>query len=123
MIKVILLVDDDETLLSIESEALSGFDYRIIPCSSGFQALEEFSNNRDIDLIITDRHMKDVSGDELISQISKHDRPVPVILTSGSFLEKDCCDAETRDQTFLLPKPYRISRLVELIKDIEKKTS
>ncbi len=117
------MVDDDETLLSIESEVLSGFDYRIIPCSSGFQALEAFNMNKDIDLVITDKQMKDLSGEDLISEISKLNRPVPVILTSGSFLEKDCCEANTRDRTIFLPKPYKISRLIDIIRGLEENSS
>lgn len=118
MIKYILLVDDDESLLNIEGEFLSNYGYDVIKAISGTNALEIFNNKAQIDLIITDKQMKDISGIELIRNIRQKDNDIPIILTSGSFIEDECGDFDMSIKAYFLPKPYRIKKLLNLIKNI-----
>lgn len=122
MIKVILLVDDDESLLLIEEEVLTGFGYNVICCSCGLDALKEFNSNPKIDLILTDKKMEDLSGEDLILKIREKNDLIPIILTSGSFMDYDCQKSEDIPNVYYLPKPYRINKLIHLIKGIENKT-
>ena len=74
--ETILLVEDEEALLRISTQALILFGYRVLPASNGRQALELWEKHRDdIDLVLTDMRMpKGMSGLELAEKLWKIDR-------------------------------------------------
>ena len=60
-----VLVVDDETLIVEElCEFLESSGYVCIPCGSGQQAIECFSEDADIGLVLCDLHMPDMDGIE-----------------------------------------------------------
>jgi len=77
----ILLVDDDKFILKTMSDVLSQENYDVIECNNGKEALDVF-NEKDIDLLITDIYMQD-DGIQLISEIRKTQRKIPMIAMSG----------------------------------------
>jgi CheY-like chemotaxis protein len=84
--KVILLVDDDEFILSTRRFILTNRGYRVISASTVIQALEvlESAVPDSIHLLLTDLVMPGADGDELARR-SKQIRPeIPVMIISGT---------------------------------------
>ena len=62
---VILIVDDDSSIRSLVRLQLETEGYSVLEASGGLEALEIAKSNRDIDLIILDIMMPDISGIEM----------------------------------------------------------
>jgi len=78
----ILVVDDDPMVLDLLETFLVMLGHRAMLCSGGREALERFHNG-EYDLVITDRSMPEMNGDQLAASI-KFVRPtIPVILFTG----------------------------------------
>ena len=79
---VILVVDDDELVLSATSALLEDMGYKVIEASSAAQALETIGQTP-IDLMLTDQVMPDITGLQLASAVQAIRPEIPVVLASG----------------------------------------
>jgi CheY-like chemotaxis protein len=78
----ILLVEDQEPVRAAVCHLLERDKHVVIQAATGDEGLNLFKNN-DIDLVITDRSMPGLSGDQLAERIKKQSSSTPVILLSG----------------------------------------
>ena len=109
--QTILLVDDEELLLTTCVAVLSTFGYQVVTASSGEKALELIATAQGpIDLVITDLVMPRMSGRELIEQIQLRLPGVPILCTSG--YERRGKD----DDEAYLPKPFTSQDLLRHVK-------
>ena len=111
--RAILIVDDDEALIRLESTILSTLNYRILSAQNGVEGLSVFcSNFDDIDLVITDYNMPKLDGYGLANTIYSIAPKVPMVLISGNldnervrtlsnpnitFMNKPCSPMKLRD--------------------------
>ena len=116
--ETILLVDDEDTIREMARTFLETHGYQVIEARDGVDAIEIWQERRnEIDLLITDLVMPHgVSGQELAQQLQL-DRPdLPVIYSSGYSPGLFGEDSFLKPDTNFLQKPYRLSRLAELIR-------
>lgn len=86
--KEILLIDDEESNLAVNRQALEALGYRVHTQERPLSAIEYFAKNQNkIDLVITDMEMPLMTGDRLAEEILKIRAEVPIILCTG-FSEK-----------------------------------
>ena len=78
----VLVVDDDETIVTIVEEILGGAGYETLPAYDGEQALDIFATNK-VDLVITDICMDGMDGFELIKRIKLVDSTTNIIVMTG----------------------------------------
>jgi CheY-like chemotaxis protein len=81
--RTILCVDDNEQSLSIRKVMLETRGYRVITCTNGLDALEEFSKGG-VDLVLSDLVMPGLDGHKLIEEIKRLSPQTPTILLSGT---------------------------------------
>jgi CheY-like chemotaxis protein len=112
--RTILCVDDNEQSLSIRKIMLETRGYRVVACSNGEQALDEFRKGG-IDLVLTDLVMPGVDGHRLVDEIKTMSPHTPAILFSGKvrFLERDI-----RADVFLPKGEYAAVELLERIRTL-----
>ncbi|MBT5970787.1 PAS domain-containing protein, partial [Desulfobacula sp.] len=80
----ILLVDDEEAILTMEKLMLERLGYPVTSRTSSLEALEAFRTNPDkFDLIITDMQMPNMSGDKLSAELTKIRPDIPILLCTG----------------------------------------
>ena len=103
--EVILVVDDEESLLAITSENLQALGYQVWTASSAERALQIMSANR-IDLLFSDVVMPEMNGYELAEQVVVLYPDTKVLLTSGYTEKAHVTDKESRFNVDLLSKPY-----------------
>jgi two-component system, cell cycle sensor histidine kinase and response regulator CckA len=109
----ILMIDDEELLLTMGEMVLSSFGYRVLTANSGSKALEIFSQNQDqIDLVITDLVMPRMSGRELIEQLRQLSPKVKIICSSGYIRA-----LSTNEQEMYLQKPFTSLDLLRKVKE------
>ena len=115
----ILLVDDDEAILSMEKRMLERLGYQVISRNSSLEALEAFRANPDkFDLIITDMAMPNMSGDKLSVELTKIRPGIPILLCTG--FSESISEEKT---TFLgitgfLMKPVVMKDLAQKIREV-----
>jgi two-component system, OmpR family, response regulator CpxR len=109
--RTILCVDDNEQSLSIRKLMLETRGYRVVPCTSGRQALQLFQQGG-IDLVLSDLMMPDFTGDKLVAAIKDISPETPAILFSGKI---KVYDKDTRADVFL---PKGMHAPVELLERI-----
>jgi signal transduction histidine kinase len=113
--QTVLLVDDDDTVLTLGQVVLSSFGYRVLPANGAARALELFSEaGSQIDLVITDLVMPGMSGRELIDHIRWVAPAVPILSTSG-YLRPSADDA---DDEYYLRKPFTSDELLRKVKHV-----
>jgi len=106
--QTILVVDDEELVLTMGQAILSAYGYAVLAANSGQKALEIlYERNANIDLVITDLVMPGMSGRELVEQI-KHSSPqTPILCTSGY-----AWPASQRNDPWYLQKPFTSQELL-----------
>jgi len=78
----ILVVDDEPNALFGLCQILTDEGFKVIPAGNGKEALERLKTES-INIIITDEKMPDLSGMELLSEVKKLDKQIPVILITA----------------------------------------
>ena len=80
----ILLVDDEEAIVTMEKQMLERLGYQVVSRTSSVEALEAFRENPDkFDMVITDMAMPNMSGDRLASEVVKIRPNIPILLCTG----------------------------------------
>ena len=77
--KVILCVDDNEQDLSVLKFMLVTNGYRVLAATTGQDAIALFAENQ-IDLVLTDHAMPQMSGDQLVLKLKRIASHVPMVI-------------------------------------------
>ncbi len=113
--QTVLMVDNDEMVLSLGETILASAGYKVWVASNGQRALELFSQGpAEIDLIVTDLVMPGMSGRELIDRVRRLSPTVPILSISGYVRPS----REDRDDEFYLRKPYTTLELLRKVKQV-----
>jgi CheY-like chemotaxis protein len=112
---VILVVDDDAPILLLMRNLLREFGFDPVAAGSGAQAIEE-ARKRTPDLILLDRNMPGMTGDEVLRELRANDdlSAVPVLMLTGEPMEPD--EIERLGATGAVLKPFDVPSLVETIR-------
>ncbi len=77
--KVILCVDDNEQDLSVLKFMLLTNGYRVLSATNGQEAIALFADNQ-IDLVLADHAMPQMSGDQLVLKLKQIASHVPMVI-------------------------------------------
>ncbi|HLP31274.1 MAG TPA: response regulator, partial [Geothrix sp.] len=111
----ILVVEDDAVLSDVLVELFTLRGARVtvaVDGAEGWRKLREAA----FDLVVCDQQMPHMTGMELLAELRKVDRELPVVLVSGHGLEG--MDEGRDPRTRALAKPFGIDRLLDLIADV-----
>jgi PAS domain S-box-containing protein len=114
---VILVVDDEDLVLSVTTRILERNGYKVIPATGGAEALKHIGElGAAVDLVITDMMMPDMDGPALVAKLRGGRPQLKVIGVSG--LDFDLRKDEMRAQGFseVLRKPYDVATLVAAVR-------
>jgi signal transduction histidine kinase len=111
--QTILLVDDEELLLTMGQTVLSSFGYRVLVANNAVKALELLQNPFPrIDLIITDLVMPGLSGNELAERARVISPTTRILRTSGYVW-----NSSKEGQPNYLQKPFTSQELLRKVKE------
>ncbi|HQU71511.1 MAG TPA: response regulator [Calditrichia bacterium] len=119
MSKVVMTVDDSSSIRQMVSLTLSQAGYTMVQASDGVDALNKLSQNR-VDMIITDIHMPNMNGIQLIQKVRANAnlRFVPIVaLTTESQAEKKMA-AKQAGATGWIIKPFSPDQLLAVVKKV-----
>lgn len=109
----VLLVDDEDLLLTMGQMVLSAYGYHVLTANSGQKALEALSSHPEIELVITDLVMPSMSGRELIEHIRKLGPATRILCTSGYVWP-----ASQQRESDYLQKPFTSRDLLVKVKQV-----
>ena len=115
----ILVVDDEEMVLSLGSEIVKMMGYDVLEARNGGEAVEIYRENKDkVDMVILDMAMPDMNGGEAYHRMKEIDPEVKVLLTSGYGIEGQAGEIMKHGCDAFIQKPFSISNLSGKIREI-----
>lgn len=114
--KEILIVEDEESLLKLESLLLSTKGYKVKGVADGRSALSSISNGMP-DLVLLDIMLPEIDGFEVCRQIKNNDetKHIPVIMISAKKGSDDIAKGEQAGADWYMVKPFKSAILVETV--------
>jgi CheY-like chemotaxis protein len=109
----ILVIDDDNTLLSVIDNMLHRLGHQAIPCRSMNDLDNALQQIQEYDYILTDREMGAVSGNDILFLVKEVDNKKPVILMTGR-IEYNTEKAHEEGFDGFLQKPFNLRQLENL---------
>ena len=114
----ILVVDDEEIILSIFKEYLEATNnYTVLTATDGFEALE-IIKREEIDCCFTDISMPRLDGLELTKRIHLHDNTIPVIIMTGNPSMHNAIETLKNGVVDFLTKPIKMDQLNQIINKV-----
>jgi DNA-binding NtrC family response regulator len=111
----VLIADDEKNIREGLGRSLERDDYNVFLAGDGREALATVEEN-EIDLIITDLKMPNLSGQELLKRVTAAYPTVPVIMLTGHGSIESAVDAMRVGAYDFLTKPINLDRLSLLVK-------
>ena len=113
----IMLVDDEAVLLEVLSELLDSGGHEVRKFEDGAAALNAFKKES-FDLVITDRAMPNMSGEQLAAKIKAINSRTPIIMATG-FGDMISDDNETsKNVDLVLAKPVTLDLLNQKLSEL-----
>jgi putative nucleotidyltransferase with HDIG domain len=110
----ILVIDDDAVIRDLMTEILEGAGHEIVAAATGAEAAGRLTD-ADIDLVVSDIVMPDLSGLELLEAVRLHRPSLPVVLVTGADTYENLTEALTRGADGLVSKPFTHAALRDAI--------
>jgi PAS domain S-box-containing protein len=115
----ILLVDDEEPIVTSLEALLASMGYRVTARQDSLEALVEFKKNPgNFDLLITDQTMPHMTGYELSREILAIRPLIPIILCTGFSEKVDASAAKASGIQGFVMKPVSMQELSEAIRSV-----
>jgi DNA-binding NtrC family response regulator len=119
----ILLVEDDEIVRTLFHEELKDRGYKLLVASGGEEAIRLCQKNPgEIDLVLTDVVMPDLSGPELVQQLQPFFPNMRVLYMTGYTDAVIANHGLSEDSIELMQKPFTIGALVSKVHQILEDT-
>lgn len=109
----ILVIDDDNTLLTVVSNMIQRLGHQVMICRSKNDIDEALLHTDTFDDVLTDREMGALSGNDILKLFKQADPTKPVFLMTARM---DYDDEKAREEGFdgFLQKPFKIKDLETL---------
>jgi len=108
---VILIVDDESSILETASELLKMLGYTVYKAESAQEAVSIYRDKNDIDLVILDMILRGTSGSEVLKALKTINPDVKVILSSGYGLQGEIRKVMEMGCIGFIQKPYNFRDL------------
>ena len=110
----ILLIDDDLNLCKVIEYQLQKAGYEVKSANSGKEGLEHFKQNN-LDVVITDIQMPDISGIEVLKKIRQQNRQVVIIIITAYGSIENALEACNLGADDYITKPFSKEQLLFVV--------
>ncbi len=122
----ILAVDDEERVLTFLSRYLTGEGHQVLTAGDGRKALEVLARE-EVDLVLLDLMMPQVSGLQMLGSLQSRDSAPPVIVLSAVSDVGARVQALNRGAVDFVCKPFHVAELIARVRrhidDVPRKRS
>ena len=117
--EIILVVEDNESILDAVERMLQHFGYTVITASYGEQAIEIYQSRKDaIDLVILTLNMPGMGGRKCLERLIEIKPDLKTIITSGYTSAANLNIFLNGGNTVFVEKPYQLEELLRIVRDI-----
>jgi two-component system cell cycle sensor histidine kinase/response regulator CckA len=118
------LVDDEDTIRIGAGAGLERSGYQVIVTTNGADCVRIFRDkHKDISIVILDRTMPGMGGEEVLAQLQAIEPKVPVILSTGYSEAETLSHVSGPNLAGFLQKPYPIETLLEEVRSVLSRTA
>lgn len=116
---LVLIVEDEESLLKLESILLTSRGYQVRGVTNGEKALREIAENRP-DLVLLDIMMPGLDGFEVCRRIKQDPATssIPVVMLTAKKNSQDQARGIEVGADAYLTKPFKSVRIIEVIEGL-----
>jgi CheY-like chemotaxis protein len=115
----VLLVDDEDLIIDVGEQILKRIGYSVLVARSGSEAIEIYSKKKDdIEMIILDMIMPDMSGGEAYDRLREINPDIKVLLSSGYSLRGQAKDILARGCKGFIQKPFNMRELSHKLREV-----
>lgn len=118
----ILIVEDEESLLKLESILLSSKGYKVTGVRDGLAALSEIEKSKP-DLILLDIMMPGIDGFEVCRRIKEdpNTRDIPVVMLTAKKSTADQAKGAEVGADAYMTKPFKSLKIMDVISGLLKR--
>ena len=115
--ELILVVDDEASILAITSQTLQGFGYRVITAVDGAEAVAIYAQRRgEIEVVLTDIMMPVMDGQGMIRVLLRINPEIKIVATSGLTANGGLAQTSGSGVKHFLTKPYTAGALLTTLR-------
>jgi DNA-binding response OmpR family regulator len=117
--KRILIVEDEESLLKLETILLQVKGYEVTGAVNGEEALEMLSHGN-FDLVLLDIMLPDIDGFEICDRMRKNQRTadIPVVMLTAKKNQADQERGAACGANAYMTKPFKSAKIIEIIEGL-----
>lgn len=117
--KKIVVVDDSESIREVVGFELERNGYSVIKAADGDEAIKYFDGTH-FDLLLTDLHMPNMTGLELIRKIRdlKNYKHLPILFLTTETQQPIIEEAKRSGATGWITKPFNSEKLIRTVKKV-----
>lgn len=117
--KLILLVDDESTMLELGKQLLEEHGYNVMLASDGIEAVELYKKHgKDIDLVILDILMPRLDGGRTYVELKKINDHVKAFFCTGYTPQDIVGSLLSQESLRALQKPFRPAEFMDMVRDV-----
>lgn len=114
---ILLVADDDPTVLTIVTRVADRAGFQVVVCSNGREAVERLGDTR-VDMVLLDLRMPELNGLEVLRTIRDTDARCEVVLMSGDPTLDSAVEAIKLGALDYLQKPLDLPRLESILSSV-----
>lgn len=111
----LLIVDDEDKFRTSLAKRLKMRDYDVIDLNNGEDAIKAVRSDEDIDIVVLDRKMPGMKGEQVLAEIRGFRPAVQVIMLTGHGTMKSAMETGKLEAYAYLEKPCDFDQLVKTI--------
>ena len=115
--KRILVVEDDSAVLDVLLDLLRSDGHSVVAAATGQEGLRKFRSDA-FDLVLVDRALPDVSGDQVALSIKERAAHQPVVLVTGFADIMEATGDRPAGVDLVVGKPFTLEKLREAIAQV-----
>jgi CheY-like chemotaxis protein len=117
--ETVLIVDDEASILTIASQTLQAFGYRVLTAGDGAEAVAVYAQHRhEIAVVLTDMSMPVMDGASTISALVRINPAIKIIASSGIGANSQAAKGAGSRVKHFLTKPFTTGTLLKVIRTI-----
>ncbi len=116
----VLIADDEAELLELIRFSLDAAGYLVTTASDGKKALD-LAQKQSFDLIVLDVMMPHMDGYHVAQEVSQDPKAPPVLLLTSRDFGQDQAAIKGSGAAAFLSKPFELTELLDVVKNLIKK--
>ena len=106
----VLVVDDEEDILEVIQDRLEAYGFTVVTAGTGLEALKKLSVEKFAGIFL-DIKMPEMGGLEVLEEVRKRDRKIPIIIITSSSTKDSAIEAMAKGANEWVLKPFEWEEL------------